>query len=231
MDPDTQIGGGEGRFPDTHRSVLSAAASEDGARRGVGQEALITAYWKPVYRYIRIRWRCSNEDAKDLTQGFFSAAIERNFFHAYDPGKGTFRTFLRVCLDRFLSNERKFAARLKRSAETEALDWDPPGGASPDQVFEKEWSRGVFEDAVEMLREKLTASGRALCFQVFERYDLAEDPPCYAALAREFGITEATVTNYLASARRELRRLVLEKVRSVTPGEKAFQRDARAILK
>lgn len=231
MDADTQIGGPNARFPDTRPSAISAAVSDDAARRRPGQDAVVAAYWKPVYRYIRIRWRSSNEDAKDLTQSFFTAAIEKNFFRGYEPGKGTFRTFLRVCLDRFLSNERKFAARQKRSADLVALEADPPGGESPEQVFEREWSRGLFEDAVNDLRDNLHARGRTACFEVFANYDLAENPPTYDRLARDFGLSESTVTNYLASARRELRKLVLERLRSVTPGDREFQREARALLK
>jgi RNA polymerase sigma factor (sigma-70 family) len=226
MDADTHIGGPNARFPDTRPSAISAAASDDHSRRGPGQEALISVYWKPVYRYIRIRWRCSNEDAKDLTQGFFTTAIEKNFFHGYDATKGTFRTFLRVCLDRFLSNSRKFASRQKRSGELVV-----PDAESPEEIFEREWTRSVFENAIEELRVSFQSRGRAVAFAVFERYDLAEDPASYGQLAREFGITSSAVTNYLAAARRELRELVLARVRSVTSGDREFRREARAILK
>ena len=33
-----------------------------------------------MYRFIRLKFRKNNEDAKDLTQGFFAAALERDFF-------------------------------------------------------------------------------------------------------------------------------------------------------
>jgi RNA polymerase sigma factor (sigma-70 family) len=226
MDADTEIGGPNGRFPDTRSSAISAAVSDDAARRGPGQEALVAAYWKPVYRYIRVRWRCSNEDAKDLTQGFFTAAIEKGFFEGYDARKGTFRTFLRVCLDRFLANARKFAARQKRSGEVAVVESE-----SPEEIFEREWTRSVFEDAVQELRASFQSRGRGVAFAVFELYDLAEDPASYDQLARKFGISSTTVTNYLASARRELRKLVLERVRSVSADDREFRREARALLK
>jgi RNA polymerase sigma factor (sigma-70 family) len=229
MDADTQIGGPNARFPDTHPSAISAAVSNDAERRRPGQEALVAAYWKPVYRYIRIRWRCSNEDAKDLTQGFFAAAIEKNLFESYDAGKGTFRTFLRVCLDRFLSNSRKFSSRQKRSAEFQAAD--VAGAESPEDIFEREWTRSVFEDAVEELRTRFQSRGRDAAFAVFERYDLAEDPVSYEQLAGELGLSLSAVTNYLASARRELRKLVLERVRCVSSDDREFRREARKILK
>lgn len=231
MDADTLMGGANARFPDTRPSAISAAASDNAARRGPGQEAIVAAYWKPVYRYIRIRWHSSNEDAKDLTQSFFTAAIEKNSFGTFDPKKGTFRTFLRVCLDRFLANESKFASRQRRSADFTALDENIEGAESPEAVFEREWTRSVFEGAVEQLRADLESRGRNACFAVFERHDLAEVPPSYDQLGREFGISSATVTNYLAAARRDLRKLVLDRVRSVTPDDREFHREVRAVLK
>lgn len=75
MDRDTSIGGPHDRFPSTHLSLLEAAAA------GLTAEALdrvIALYWKPVYRYIRLRFHKGNEDAKDLTQGFcFSSCFPR----------------------------------------------------------------------------------------------------------------------------------------------------------
>ena len=194
MDADTLIGGPDGRFPETRSSAISAALSDDAARRRPAQEAIVSAYWKPVYRYIRIRWRSSNEDAKDLTQSFFAAALEKEFFHSYDARKGTFRTFLRVCLDRFLANESNFASRQKRLANFSTLEHDPPGGESPERIFEQEWARSMFEDAVDEMRKNLLARGRGMCFEVFERYDLAEDPTTYDRLAQAFAISESTVT-------------------------------------
>lgn len=231
MDADTLIGGANGHFPDTRSSAVEAAVSDEAELRRPGEEAVVAAYWKPVYRYIRIRWRNSNEDAKDLTQSFFAQAIEKRFFHSYDASKGTFRTFLRVCLDRFLAKENQFASRQKRSAEWVPVDEDIEGAESPEATFEREWSRGVFEDAINDLRVELEKRGRAICFAVFERHDLSENPLSYGQLAREFGITSATVTNYLAAARRDLRRMVLARVRTVSADDREFRREARAILK
>ena len=38
-------------------------------------------------------------------------ALEKDFFDGYDPEKGSFRTYLRTCLDRFVANEKKAAVR------------------------------------------------------------------------------------------------------------------------
>ncbi len=221
MDPDTAIGGPNGRFPATHISAVEALRSPDAVERTRGYEALVASYWKPVYKYIRIKWRKSNEDSKDLTQAFFARAIEKNFLLPFDPAKATFRTFLRVCLDAFLANENQAAGRLKRGggAIPEPLDFDAAEGelghqpASPElsgeEYFHREWRRHLFGLAVEQLRRDCQADGKAIRMQLFERYDL-EEGATYEQLAAEFGIPVTQVTNALAAARRDFRRILLE---------------------
>jgi hypothetical protein len=75
----------------------------------------------------------------------------------------------------------------------------------------------MFTMAVETLRERCLESGRTVHFQLFERYDLNDDRDAsYASLAEEFGLDVTTVNNYLAAARRDFRRIVLEKFRETT---------------
>jgi hypothetical protein len=73
-----------------------------------------------------------------------------------------------------------------------------------------------------------------MAFALFERYDIegaeAEARPRYADLAVEFGLAPTQVTNQLHWARRELRRIVLEKLREITASEEEFRAEARALL-
>jgi len=74
---------------------------------------------------------------------------------------------------------------------------------------------------------------RPAAFRAFERYDLedaGEGALTYEALAAELGITLTTVTNHLALARRELRRVVLETLREITASEEEFRLEARLVL-
>ena len=53
--------------------------------------------------------------------------------------------------------------------------------------------------------------------QTWSAYNFYDDDRdvSYASLAREFGLDTTTVNNYLAAARRDFRRIVLEKMRDV----------------
>ncbi|MGA8072186.1 MAG: hypothetical protein WB995_01850, partial [Candidatus Acidiferrales bacterium] len=91
MADDTNIGGGGGRFPPTRWSAVLAARSDDPAESARALDLLIGAYWKPVYKYIRIRWNKLSEEAKDLTQEFFTRVIEKGFLDRFDPARSRLR--------------------------------------------------------------------------------------------------------------------------------------------
>lgn len=245
MDLDTSIGGNQARFPETRRSAIVDLRTDDPALRAAASENLITGYWKPVYKYIRVRWNQSNEDAKDLTQAFFTRTLEKQFFTAYDPSKARFRTYLRACLDAFLSNESKAASRIKRggAARFVSLDFETAEGEirqyeaaspqqSPEEYFQREWVRHLFSLALDDLRRECLERGNDLQYRVFERYDLHDDAeqPTYETLACEFDITGTAVTNYLAATRRRLRHFVLERIRETTAAGKDFRAEARLVL-
>ncbi len=234
------------RFPVTRLSAIVAASSSNAEERTRAFEVLIAAYWMPVYKYIRIKWNKPTEDARDLTQGFFLEAMEKNFFGRYDASKAKFRTFLRTCLDGFVANENKAASRLKRGGDATILSLDFDGaeeqlkiGSQPaanaiDDYFEKEWARSVFTLALESFRPSMIDSGKETHLRLFERYVLDADDggtkTSYKALAAEFNLSTGDVTNYLALARREFRRIVLDKLRELTATEEEYRREARALL-
>jgi RNA polymerase sigma factor (sigma-70 family) len=236
------------RFPPTRCSVIDAARSTDRTERARAFHTLCAVYWKPVYRYIRLRWNRRPEDAQDLTQGFFAQLIERGLLEKYDPAKSRLRTYLRICADSFLMNEDKAAKRLKRGSDFShvALDsadaeeelrgtvMDPAAIPSPESLedfFEKEWVRRLFELAVEDLRKLCTASGKDRAFHLFEEYDLAEDESvAYDNLASKYGIAVTDVTNALSWARREFRRGALQRLRAICGSEEEFQREVRSVF-
>ena len=76
---------GQDSFPLTRWSLILAARSAEPAARQRALAILTAAYWKPVYKYIRLRWDKDNEQAKDLTQEFFFRLLEKNFLASYDP--------------------------------------------------------------------------------------------------------------------------------------------------
>ncbi|HXI21205.1 MAG TPA: sigma factor, partial [Gemmatimonadales bacterium] len=223
-----------------------AVGSADPETRDRGFNALVRVYWRPVYLHLRLRWHREREDAEDLTQEFFARAAEKGFFDGYDPDRARFRTFLRVCLDRFAANARRAERRLKRGGGRVVLSLDfaglergmtlsePPDEFEPDRRFHREWLRALFSEAAQDLRLLTESGDRRIRFEVFARHDL-ETPadgerPSYRSLAREFGLPVTQVTNHLAWARREFRRLVLERLRQISGSEAEFRAEARELF-
>lgn len=227
MTQDTAIGGPAHRFPETRHSAICGLREEDAALRRQSYELVAAAYWKPAYKYIRLRWDQSNEQAKDLTQGFFAKALEKDTLTRYDPSRAAFRTYLRTCLDSFVLNAWKHEKRFRRTG-----DFIPVAQADPDEAFHREWVRSIFALALTDLRRTCGQRGRDLPFRVFEAYDLHGDEsrPSYDEVAARFGITAATVTNYLAAMRRDLRKAVLSKLRDLTATDREYRSEARALL-
>ena len=233
-------------FPQTHRSVVLAVRSGDPEERARALDALVEAYWQPVFRHVRTRWRQDDEDARDLAQGFFAAALEKEWLARFDPSRGKFRTYLLTCLDGYVAKERRAGRRLKRGGDAsfvplettgedgETRELPVPDGTDLEAEFQREWARSLFSLAVESLRVRCAGTARAVAFTLFEQYDLegadAPDRPSYARLAAEHGLPVTQVTNHLHWARRELRVAVLEKLREITASAEEFRAEARAVL-
>jgi hypothetical protein len=101
---------------------------------------------------------------------------------------------------------------------------------SPEEIFLQEWRRQLFALAIEDLRMECDGGGKRTEWEIFEAYDLAEgDRPTYSVLARRHGLTEASVTNYLAWTRRRLRALVTDRLRGVTSGERELREEMRRL--
>lgn len=234
------MGAGGPHFPTTRRSAIVAARSPDDGERRRALDVIAEAYWTPAFAYLRMRWRLADDDARDLVQGFFAHALEKESLQRWEPHKARFRTWLRVCLDGYVANEWKAAGRLKRGGGTEYVSLDAgdggaldvPDAADPEAWFHREWVRHLFALAVDDLEACCRERGWVHHQELFYRYDLADPDarPTYAELATERGIAVTDVTNHLAAARREFRRAVLARLRDLTLDDDEYREEARELL-
>ena len=238
--------GPAGGFPVTRASLVADLTGGDDSTRERARERIVETYWKPVYKYLRLRWRLDVEDAEDLTQDFFTTALERGWLERYDAARARFRTWIRLGVDGHAANARQAAGRKKRGgdlvrvtldfegAESELLRCGTPSPSDPEELFRQEWVRSLFALAVDDLRARLERDGRGTAWRIFERYDLDGPPPggklTYADLAAELGVPVTKITNDLHVARGVFRECVLERLSGLcaTPGE--FRDEARDLL-
>src|SRR5262245_2747379 len=84
-------------FHTTHWTEVLAAREKDGAVAREALAGLCSAYWYPLYAFIRRRGSSPHE-AEDLTQEFFFRFLERHALGSVHPAAGKFRSFLLACL-------------------------------------------------------------------------------------------------------------------------------------
>jgi len=230
-------------FPATHLSVLERVRSDDAAIRRLAFDDLARAYWKPAYHYLRLHWSLSPDAAEDAVQAFFTTAFEKQYLERYDVDKAKFRTFLRVCLDRFVQNLRKADGAARRGGGAAHLPLDFPGAeqeltqvsrataSDADRFFHDETVRFLFGRVVDSLRSSLEREGRGVIYLVFEQHDLVPGPDTtYATVASTLGLPVTQITNHLHAARRRFRELALEHLRAMSGSDDEFRREARELL-
>src|SRR5688500_5688985 len=160
---------GGGHFATTQWSLVLSAADRSSPRAQQALAELCAAYWYPLYAFVRRRGSSAAE-AEDLTQGFFLALVEKEFLAATAPEKGRFRTFLLLCLKRFLANERDRDRAKKRGGgrpvisinldEAESrYQAEPAEAVTPERIFERRWALALLDQVLLRLEDEYRQSG------------------------------------------------------------------------
>ena len=223
---DTSLGGSRSDFPETVLDVVRKAA--DGA-----PDEFCRRYWKPVYHYFRVSWARSNEDAKDLAQAFFLWLSDPRVLKRYDPARAGFRTYLKSLLRHFVQHHDEALGRLKRGGGKIALPLDadvalqaPDRAPGPPDAFDADWRRGLLDDAVEAVRDRLQGPK----VRVFEEYYLGGERPTYAALAARHGMSEHEVQHALREVRAEVRERIRARMAETASDKRELEEEWNAFL-
>ena len=230
MTDHTPTGSADARFPETAWSVV--AFSGHGPQRVEAFDRLVRLYWKPVYLFVRQTLGRQHEDAKDLTQEFFTHILQGPLLERYSADRGSFRTFLRTAARNFVVDDQRAGLRAKRgggrlisldAAEDSVREFLPDTiSASPEQLFDRAWKHTVLARAVEILEQRLRSAGYEITFVVFKRHDLYPVGAdfSYEKIGIELGMPATSVKNHLTRARDAFRLAVIEAV-SETVGSEA----------
>lgn len=227
MAAETRILQGRTRFEPTRWSIVLAARDPADPAHLESWNQLVAVYWRPVYRSIRHDWGKSVEEAKDLTQDFFSILFASKGFRHLELDRGRFRAYLKGALRHFMRNAARNSSRLKRGGAAPRIPLDLAGEPEIDpapDLFDREWRRTLFEAAIAELRTFPDL------FEPFRRYHLDPDRPTYLDVARALGISETDVTNRLHQARARLRDIVRRLVRETSQTDDDFESEMRGLF-
>ncbi len=215
----TRIGGTERRFPSTHWTMIQDLGPGDEAHdhRIIGD--LLQNYWKPVYCYLRHRGY-RNEEAKDLTQGFFQEVVlSRELIRRADPARGRFRTLVLTALNNYLANVHRRQTAQKRIPKHKFIPLELARAGDlpevvrtigPDESFHYTWISELLDRMLEEVEADCRAHDMATHWSLFHDRVLRpalEDktPPPLAELCGRYGIEEATkASNMIFAVKRRL---------------------------
>lgn len=224
----TDTGGPEGRFPATRWSLVAGAADPESPGYRASIDSLASTYWRPVYAHFRRKWNRSNEEAKDLTQDFFTSLLEKGVLARLSSERGRFRSYVMAALDNFARLEHRRESAEKRGGgavhvSLEDLEgFEPSATGSPEADFSRDWARSILAEALDEMEAEYREDGKETAFRLFLARDVEaspEDDTSYEALARRFGVSLSDVTNFLFRARKRLREGILARVRDTVASE------------
>ena len=215
---------GDPRFQTTRWSMVVAAAASEGSRDSDDAlDQLCRAYWYPVFAFIRRSGR-SNDDALDLTQGYFAELLRKDLLSAADRERGRFRSFLLATVKQFLSDERKHAAAQKRGGGLDHVSIDdvaredreraiPSEDPSPEHAFERDWATTIFRRALGRLEATFAEGERRDELRLLLPHLTGGDRARpYASVADELGVSEQSIKSGVRRLRQRFGTLLRDEV-------------------
>jgi RNA polymerase sigma-70 factor (ECF subfamily) len=239
------MGGDRETFLTTHWSLIENIQSDDDADRAlIG--LLLERYWKPVYCYLR-RKGYPNEEAKDLTQGFFhEVVLSRHLVDRADSSRGRFRALLLHALNQYLIDERRKEAAWKRIPRDKLVPLevaDPPDlpqavfSWEPEDCFNYAWKSALLDQTLSQVEAQCREQGMETHWYAF-RDRVAQPtldgvkPPSLAELCQRYGIeSESKASNMIITVKRRFQAALQKSLRVTVDSEEGIEEELREILK
>jgi RNA polymerase sigma factor (sigma-70 family) len=193
---------GPRRFRTTRWTLVISSAGDSATAKAALAE-LCETYWPPAYAFVR-RSGFSVDEARDLTQEFFTRAVEKGYFGNARPERGRFRSYLLACVRHFLSNARDARQALKRPGSHSHVPLnvedgeriyqiEPVDDLTPERIYERRWMAAVLEQAMARVKQKYDGSGRGLLFSQLKGALTADEGIAYPKLAAALGTSEGAL--------------------------------------
>ena len=187
-------------FPSTHWTLLRTG-EVDPERRRDAWEQLARRYRAPIRAFFARRF--SSVDADDHTQEFLLRSVRDDWWQRADPGRGRFRGFLRVLLDRYVANARRDARAARAvDGDDDLIAEQPEPGAGPELAYDRAFAAALAERALARVAAEYARRGHAAQFAQLQPFMVEAGHGELRAQADQAG----TSPNALAAALLRLRR-------------------------
>lgn len=232
----TSMGGANERFRTTNWTNILHAQEGDESARKAAIAGLVGAYWKPVYCFLRRKGH-SNEEAKDLTQGFFQEIVlGQGLVGEADRAKGRFRNFLLVSLNHYAESVHRADHSLKRRPKEGLVSLEgielfdepePAGGLTPEESFHRDWAAALIGQVLVDVQHQCQTRGEENHWNVFSARVLhpilaGTTPPSLDEVCGQFGIANASrASNMIVTAKRRFQAALTRRVRPLVASDAA----------
>ena len=242
----TDMGGTGQAFLTTHWSVIENIGSSDEDRSRALIGSLLSKYWKPVYCYLRRKGH-DNEQAKDLTQGFFhEVVLGRSLIQKADQSKGRFRSFLLIALNRYLITARTGQAAQKRIPKSKLVPLDitdlpelrqAASELTPEDSFNYTWVSALIEQVLAEVEAKCHEDGKTVHWHVFGDRVLDPimentEPPSMKEICRKYAVeSEAKASNMMVTVKRRFQTALRNHLRGLVVSENQVDEELMEIMR
>jgi RNA polymerase sigma factor (sigma-70 family) len=228
-------------FATTHWSVVISAGRNSSPDSKQALASLCETYWYPLYAYVRRRVPDIDE-AKDLTQAFFAALLEKNYVGSAAPDRGRFRAFLLTAFKHFLSKQWEKAKAQKRgngrapiSLDFESADShfriEPESGLTAEQLYDQQWAIALLGQIMERLKVEFERAGKAKQFDELKGFIIGDHAgTTYAQVAEKLNTTEAAAKKSASRMRGRYRELLREEISQTVTGPDEVQDEIRNLF-
>lgn len=228
-------------FVTTHWSVVLAAAHDSTPGAQGALQSLCSAYWYPLYAYIRRRGYDAHT-AQDLTQGFFAHLLEKNCLARADAERGKFRTFLLGSLTHFLANEWDKSQAQKRGGGMTVVSLDhgeaesryalePADLKTPEVLFDQRWAETLLALVFARLRKEIEESGQRERFEELKGFLLGgESETSYEEVAPKLGLSQTGVRSVVHRMRKRFRELVRDEIANTVSQPEQIDEEIRYLF-
>lgn len=227
-----------GKYPTTRWTVVINAGRDATAERDKALAELCAMYWTPVYGFIRARGRRA-EDARDLTQGFFTTRlIEKNDVAAADPTKGRFRNWLLTAVSSYMANDLERAKAKKRDPGTEIISIDTAevegqcpiqvsDDLTPEHIFEQRWAIVLLGKTLQKLEDSYKKNGSEKLFHKMIPLLMRGRKEAHRTVAEELKMREDTFTVALCRFRSRFQERIREEIAETVASENEIEDELR----
>lgn len=199
-------------------------------------ERMVEQYREPLRAYIAAQ--VQRDDAEDLVQEFLTKKFLRSSFVAsVRRGHGSFRRFVKVCVDRFLIDQRDPRRRRPVPGSgpgdvafdeeyADTLAASEPGATEPaaGEALDRAWYRQLIAQARHRLAEECARARKTHLLDAFWGV-VNEDPAAgtHGEIGRRLGLSEGAVSTHFWRFRERFRVLLDEEIRQTTSTVRDWQ--------